>query len=126
MIKILSWNVNGIRAIHRKDELLPLLKSGPDILCLQETKAKQEQLPNDLVDVKGYHSYFSSAEKKAILYDITKNVVGGGPLEPFMRDPNIEDIHILTGEDVHLIHKVFDMVRTNIHIDPKWAEKFSQ
>jgi flagellar protein FlaI len=68
----------------------------------------------------------TSAEKMSIKYDITKDIVGGGPLEPFMRDPYIEDIHILTGEDVHLIHKVFDMVRTNVFIDKKWANQFSQ
>jgi len=68
----------------------------------------------------------SSIEKMDIEYDITKNIVGGGPLEPFMRDPYIEDIHIITGENVHLIHKVFDLVRTNIYIDNKWADTFSQ
>lgn len=68
----------------------------------------------------------TSIEKKKIIYDITKEVVGGGPLEPFMRDPYIEDIHIITGEKVHLIHKVFDMVKTNIFIDDKWSDTFSQ
>lgn len=68
----------------------------------------------------------TSVEKMKIEYDITKNIVGGGPLEPFMRDPYIEDIHIITGENVHLIHKVFEMVKTNIHIDKKWANRFSQ
>jgi archaeal flagellar protein FlaI len=68
----------------------------------------------------------TSEDKISIKYDITKEIVGGGPLEPLMRDPNIEDIHILTGEDVHLIHKVFDLVRTNIYIDPDWANAFSQ
>ena len=68
----------------------------------------------------------TSEDYMAIKYDIIKEIVGGGPLEPLMRDPNIEDIHILTGEDVHLIHKVFDLVRTNIYIDPKWADTFSQ
>ena len=68
----------------------------------------------------------TSIEKANIKYDITKNIVGGGPLEPFMRDPNIEDIHIITGQNVHLIHKTFDMVETNIDIDKKWASTFSQ
>jgi flagellar protein FlaI len=68
----------------------------------------------------------TTEDKIAIKYNITKEIVGGGPLEPLMRDPNIEDIHILTGEDVHLIHKVFDLVRTNIYIDPDWANSFSQ
>ena len=75
---------------------------------------------------KGGKTRVTSVEKMKIEYDITKDIVGGGPLEPFMRDPYIEDIHIITGENVHLIHKVFDMVKTNIHIDTKWANRFSQ
>ncbi|HWR27698.1 MAG TPA: type II/IV secretion system ATPase subunit [Candidatus Thermoplasmatota archaeon] len=68
----------------------------------------------------------TSEEKKSIEYDITKNIIGGGPLEPFMRDPYLEDIHIITGENVHLIHKVFEMIKTNIFIDKAWANTFSQ
>jgi len=68
----------------------------------------------------------TSLEKKSIEYDITKNIIGGGPLEPFMRDPYLEDIHIITGENVHLIHKVFEMIKTNIFIDKAWAKTFSQ
>jgi flagellar protein FlaI len=68
----------------------------------------------------------TSSEKMIIEYHIMKDIVGGGPLEPFMRDPYIEDIHIITGENVHLIHKVFDMVKTNIYIDDSWANRFSQ
>ncbi len=70
--------------------------------------------------------HVTHAEKMAIEYDITKNIIGGGPLEPFMRDPYLEDIHIITGENVHLIHKVFEMIKTNIHIDQAWASTFSQ
>lgn len=68
----------------------------------------------------------TSVEKKSIEYDITKNIIGGGPLEPFMRDPYLEDIHIITGENVHLIHKIFEMIKTNIFIDKAWANTFSQ
>ncbi|RLF58582.1 MAG: hypothetical protein DRN27_05000 [Thermoplasmata archaeon] len=68
----------------------------------------------------------TSEDKMCLKYHITKDIVGGGPLEPLMRDPNIEDIHIITGQDVHLIHKVFDLVKTNIYIDPLWADTFSQ
>jgi len=75
---------------------------------------------------KGGKIKVTSIEKMNIEYDIIKDLVGGGPLEPFMRDPYIEDIHIITGENVHLIHKVFDMVGTNIQIDKKWANRFSQ
>ena len=68
----------------------------------------------------------SKEERNSIEYDIVKEIIGGGPLECFMRDPYIEDIHIITGENVHLIHKIFDMVKTNIFIDKNWASTFSQ
>jgi len=63
-IKMLSWNVNGLRAVHKKGSLGQLLQSGPDILCIQETKAGEDQLPPDLKKVPGYCTYYSSGEKK--------------------------------------------------------------
>lgn len=63
-IKIISWNVNGIRAIHKKGFIKWLLNENPDILCIQETKASEDQLPRTLKHVDGYHSYFQAAEKK--------------------------------------------------------------
>jgi len=65
-------------------------------------------------------------ELDKIEYDIVKEIIGGGPLECFMRDPYIEDIHIITGQHVHLIHKIFEMVQTNIDIETAWASEFSQ
>ena len=70
--------------------------------------------------------YLTPLEKEKIEYDIYKTLVGGGPLEPFMRDPYIEDIHVITGEYVHLIHKVFGMIKTNILIPKDEAPKFSR
>ena len=63
-IKILSWNVNGLRAVYKKGLLNWIESEVPDILCLQETKANEEQLPDELKNVNGYHSFFSSAERK--------------------------------------------------------------
>jgi exodeoxyribonuclease-3 len=63
-IKALSWNVNGIRAVYKKGFLEWLAHAGPDILCLQETKASEEQLSADLTGIAGYHAYFSSAVRK--------------------------------------------------------------
>jgi len=85
-----------------------------------------EKSEGKLPKSKGGKVKVSSQEKLSIEYNIIKDIVGGGPLEPFMRDPYIEDIHIITGENVHLIHKIFDMVKTNIHIDKSWANRFSQ
>lgn len=58
---LLSWNVNGIRAIQKKGFLDLFIKTNPDILCLQETKAHPEQLSDELLNVNGYTSYFSSS-----------------------------------------------------------------
>lgn len=59
--KIYSWNVNGIRAVIRKDLFVPFIeKEKPDILCLQETKAQQGQAE---IDLPGYTEYWNSAHK---------------------------------------------------------------
>ena len=63
-IKILSWNVNGIRAALKKGFLEWFAREDPDILCIQETKASPGQLTTELLDVPGYQAYFSSAERK--------------------------------------------------------------
>lgn len=61
-MKIISWNVNGIRAVHKKGLFVPFIKKySPDILCLQETKAEQHQSEVDLPD---YEEYWNSAMKK--------------------------------------------------------------
>jgi exodeoxyribonuclease-3 len=63
-MKISSWNVNGLRAAYKKGFLDWLKKEGADIICLQETKAHQEQLPEDIINIPGFFSYFSRPEKK--------------------------------------------------------------
>ena len=61
-IKALSWNVNGLRAVHRKGFLDWFSEEDPDILCLQETKLNEEQIPAEVMEVAGYQKFFSSAE----------------------------------------------------------------
>src|SRR6056297_3525032 len=63
-IRLISWNVNGIRAAQKKGFLDWLHEESPDIVCIQETKAHKEQLDPELADPEAYHSYFSSAFKK--------------------------------------------------------------
>lgn len=61
-MKIISWNVNGIRAVHKKNLFVPcILQYRPDVLCLQETKAFDHQSEVDLPD---YQEYWNSAERK--------------------------------------------------------------
>ena len=61
-MKIVSWNVNGIRAVHRKGLFTTFVDElKPDIICLQETKAQEHQSE---VDLPEYEEYWNSAEKK--------------------------------------------------------------
>ena len=64
MKKIISWNVNGIRAIAKKGFAAWLTDTAPDVLCIQETKASPEQLDEEIKSNPGYASYFASADKK--------------------------------------------------------------
>ncbi len=62
--KIISWNINGIRAVLGKGLLKWVDKEKPDILCLQETKAHPEQLSKEVIDHKPYFSYWDSSTVK--------------------------------------------------------------
>ncbi|MFZ2521992.1 MAG: exodeoxyribonuclease III [Minisyncoccia bacterium] len=61
-MKIISWNVNGIRAVHKKGLFVPFVeKFKPDIICLQETKAEKDQSE---IDLKEYKEYWNSSQVK--------------------------------------------------------------
>lgn len=60
-MKMISWNVNGIRAVLKKGFLEFMEQQQPDILCLQETKAAQEQVE---INLAGYEQFWNSAKKK--------------------------------------------------------------
>lgn len=64
MKRIISYNVNGIRAVLKKDFLGWLQQESPDIICLQETKAQSGQMSEDEFNNAGYHFNSFSAEKK--------------------------------------------------------------
>ena len=63
-MKIITYNVNGIRAAVRKGLFEWLKAADPDVLLLQETKAHQEQLDVNIFEETGYHDYWFSAQKK--------------------------------------------------------------
>ncbi|MBE6940203.1 MAG: exodeoxyribonuclease III [Ruminococcaceae bacterium] len=60
-MKLVSWNVNGLRACLTKGFLDYVAQENPDIICLQETKLQPEQA---VFELEGYYRYFHSAEKK--------------------------------------------------------------
>ncbi len=63
-MKILSWNVNGIRAVYKKGFVDFVKKENPDILCLQETKATKEQIPEEIKSLPFEQYYVSSSKRK--------------------------------------------------------------
>lgn len=62
-MKIVSWNVNGIRSCAQKGLFSYLRRVDPDVFCLQETKAHPDVLGDDLLHPEGRHSYWSSAQR---------------------------------------------------------------
>jgi len=89
-MKIISYNVNGIRAAIRKGFLEWLQQANPDVICIQETKAMQDQVDGDAITEAGYpYQYWFSAEKKgysgvAIFSKIEPNNVCYGTGIPYM------------------------------------------
>lgn len=63
-IRMISWNVNGLRAVYKKGFLDWFAGELPDILCLQETKAARDQVPFELQTVPGYSLHLDAAERK--------------------------------------------------------------
>ena len=63
-LRLLSWNVNGLRAALKKGFAEWMIKDSPDVLCLQETKVAEDQLPDQVKSLPGYHSYFASGVRK--------------------------------------------------------------
>jgi exodeoxyribonuclease-3 len=64
MLRIISWNVNGLRSVVKKGFLAWLQASGADIVCLQETRVDEAQVPEEVRAVPGYFCHFVAGEKK--------------------------------------------------------------
>ena len=63
-MKIISWNVNGIRSVTGKNELPKLLEQKADFYCFQELKAQEQDIPNEFLNIKNYHLYLNCGERK--------------------------------------------------------------
>lgn len=108
-MKLVSWNVNGIRSIHNKDLLVPFLeKVKPDIVCFQETKAEEHQSE---VDLPEYEEYWNSAKRKgysgtaifsrakplSVILGFPEKILKKYKLEDGYGDPN-EEGRVITAE----------------------------
>ncbi|MFV0592732.1 MAG: exodeoxyribonuclease III [Draconibacterium sp.] len=105
-MKLISWNVNGIRAVAKKNFFDDLQLMNPDILCIQETKAQDDQVTETLATVNGYHIYSNSAEKKG--YSGTAILSKTEPIA-VTRDMGIND-HDQEGRILCLEYEKFYMI----------------
>lgn len=110
-MKLYSWNVNGIRAVHKKGLFEPFIeKHQPDILCLQETKAEQGQSPVELAE---YDEYWHSAEKKgysgtAIFTKIAPEDVQYGLPDTFKKKYGLTDAYGCTADEGRVTTLAFE------------------
>jgi len=63
-LSVFSWNINGIRAAHKKGFSTWFASQAPDVLGLQEVRALEDQLPEEVAEPEGYQTHFVSAERK--------------------------------------------------------------
>ena len=124
-MKLYSWNVNGIRAAEKKGFLNWLDEVQPDILCVQETKAKIDQLGSSLIEDHGYHTFWHSAIKPGYSGVATFSkekphfVQEGLGIERFDSEGRV----LLTEHDDFLLYNIYflygqkDDVRINYKLD---------
>lgn len=89
-LKMISWNVNGVRAVARKGLIDWVKEAKADILCLQETKARPEQLSRELSNPVGYHSYWSVAERKGYSGTVTHSKIEPAKVLHGMGEPRLD------------------------------------
>jgi len=63
-MRVLSWNVNGIRSVFKNKFIDFIKERAPDILCIQEIKAEDKQIPGELIELEGYKAYINSSDRK--------------------------------------------------------------
>ena len=132
-MKIYSWNVNGIRAVQRKELLMPFIeKLRPDVLCIQETKAQDEQVEDIFAELlPEYEQYWHSAEKKgysgtAIFTKIPpENVLHGLP-EDIKKQYTLDDTYGDTTKEGRILTLEFEHVYISTVYTPNSKEDLSR
>ena len=125
VLKLIVKKAPEKRSVIADSDLKDVLTELIDEIIVIDEKAIKAEIKKKDKSI-GDKVKVTSAQKKNIEYFIIKELVGSGPIECFMRDPYIEDIHLIAGQNVHLIHKVFEMIKTNVVIGNKEAPAFAK
>jgi archaeal flagellar protein FlaI len=127
ILKLIVKKAPQKKSVLTDEEMKEVLKELIDEITVIDEKAVAAEPPNKKGKIRKKEKVkVTSFQKSIIQYDIIKTIVGGGPLEPFMRDPYLEDIHFVANEKIHLIHKIFGMIKTNIIVGEKEAPIFTR
>ncbi len=116
-MKIISWNVNGVRAVAKKDFFKIFEEFSADIFCLQETKAQDNQVAETLLPIANYYMYSNSAEKKG--YSGTAIISKTKPLS-VSRDIGVAE-HDTEGRVLCLEYESFFLV--NVYVPNSGSER---
>jgi archaeal flagellar protein FlaI len=127
ILKLIVKKAPEKKSVITDEELREVLKELIEEITVVDERAKKLTAPKK----KGKPTMpekikVSSFQKSVLQYHIIKTLVGGGPLEAFMRDPYLEDIHFVANEKIHLIHKIFGMIKTNVMVGEKEAPIFTR
>lgn len=109
-MKLITWNVNGLRAVDQKGALSALIEEhDPELLCLQETKAHPAQLEPQWTRPEGRYAYFSSAERPGYSGVVTYSKVPADEIQFGLGDPlfDIEGRYIITEFDAFTLFNVY-------------------
>jgi flagellar protein FlaI len=126
ILKLILKKVANSKSVKTELELNDNIKELIDEITVIDEKAEKIKIEkkrrvfgkkNDIVKV-------TSAQKRNIEYFIIKELIGGGTIECFMRDPYVEDIYVVAGENVYLVHRIFEMIKTNIIVNQEEAPAF--
>jgi len=111
-MKILSWNINGVRAVLKKDFLGFLIKENPDVICLQEVKIDQSKIEKENFDFPFYEVFWNSAKRAGYSGTATlvrkdlvvEKVINGFGVEKFDNEGRCQ---IIEFDDFYLVNNYF-------------------
>jgi len=127
ILKLIVKKAPEKKSVITDGEMKEVLKELIDeITIIDERAIKLEAAKKKGKMTKQEKVKVTSFQKSVLQYFIIKTLVGGGPLEAFMRDPYLEDIHFVANEKIHLIHKIFGMIKTNVLVGEKEAPEFTR
>ncbi len=126
ILKLILRKVVNSKSVKTESELNENLKELIDEIAVIDEKAEKVRTEKKrrVFGSKSEIVKVTSAQKRNIEYFIIKELIGGGTIECFMRDPYVEDIYVVAGENVYLVHRIFEMIKTNVILSQEEAPAF--